>query len=203
MLPDLGWTEMLVIAVVLIVVIGPKDLPKVLRGFGRTMTSVRKMAGDFRKQFDDALKDAELDDVRQLAKDVRGLDPRNQIREALNPLGELGRDLNADIKKSIGDLEAPEKPKSAAAAALDDSGAKARQAQEAARTPRAKVLAPAEPGAPPSEPTKKTKADTAAKPKAAKPAKAESADKPVKPEKPAAKATAKPARKPAAKKGEA
>jgi len=41
MLPDFGWTELLVISVVLIVVIGPKDLPRVLRGFGKTMTSVR------------------------------------------------------------------------------------------------------------------------------------------------------------------
>ena len=57
---DIGWPEMLVVAVVLIVVVGPKDLPRMLRAFGRTTSKMRSMAGDFRKQFDEALKEAEL-----------------------------------------------------------------------------------------------------------------------------------------------
>lgn len=129
MLPDFGWTELLVISIVLIVVIGPKDLPKVLRGFGRTMTSVRQMAGDFRKQFDDALKEAELDEVRQLADDVRSLDPRKQIKEALDPLAEAGREIDADMKKAMGDTKLPELPKSPPQVGLDQAGAKARAAQ--------------------------------------------------------------------------
>ena len=133
MLPDFGWTELLVISIVLIVVIGPKDLPKVLRGFGRTMTSVRRMAGDFRKQFDDALREAELDDVRRLADDVRSLDPRRQIKDALDPLAEAGREINADMKKAMGDTRLPELPKSPPQAGLDAAGAKARAAQATGR----------------------------------------------------------------------
>lgn len=133
MLPDFGWTELLVISIVLIVVIGPKDLPKVLRGFGRTMTSVRRMAGDFRKQFDDALREAELDDVRRLADDVRSLDPRRQIKDALDPLAEAGREIDADMKKAMGDTRLPELPKSPPQAGLDAAGAKARVAQATGR----------------------------------------------------------------------
>ena len=133
MLPDFGWTELLVISIVLIVVIGPKDLPKVLRGFGRTMTSVRRMAGDFRKQFDDALREAELDDVRRLADDVRSLDPRRQIKDALDPLAEAGREIDADMKKAMGDTRLPELPKSPPQAGLDAAGAKARAAQATGR----------------------------------------------------------------------
>ena len=44
---EIGWTEMLVIAIVMIVVVGPKDLPKMLRQFGRTTSKLRVMAGDF------------------------------------------------------------------------------------------------------------------------------------------------------------
>ena len=55
---EVGWLELLVIAVVLIVVVGPKDLPGMLRTFGRVTTQLRRMAGDFRKQFDDALREA-------------------------------------------------------------------------------------------------------------------------------------------------
>ena len=112
MLPDFGWTELLVIAIVLIVVVGPKDLPRVVRGFSKSLGSMRKMAGDFRKQFDDALADAELDDLKTLTDDVRSMDPRNQIKEALNPLGEIGKDINDELKgvaKSIEEDTAPVK----------------------------------------------------------------------------------------------
>ena len=106
MLPDFGWTELLVIAIVLIVVVGPKDLPRVIRGFSKSLGSMRKMAGDFRKQFDDALSEAELDDLKTLASDVKSMDPRSKIKEALNPLGEIGKDINDELKgvaKSIED----------------------------------------------------------------------------------------------------
>ena len=64
---DVGWTEMLVIACVAIIVVGPKDLPKMLRAFGKSVASVKRMAGDFQRQFDDALRDAELSEVKDIA----------------------------------------------------------------------------------------------------------------------------------------
>ena len=77
---EIGWTEMLVIAVVMIVVVGPKDLPGMLRTFGKTTTKLRSMAGDFQKQFNEALKEAELDDVKKSVDSLRSLNPdrRNQ-----------------------------------------------------------------------------------------------------------------------------
>ncbi|RFC66369.1 twin-arginine translocase subunit TatB [Fulvimarina endophytica] len=100
MLPDIGWTEMLVIAVVLIVVVGPKDLPGMLRSFGRIMAQMRSMAGDFRKQLDDALKEAELDEVRKTVDDVRSLDPRRQVREAMKPMREIGDDIRSSVQSA-------------------------------------------------------------------------------------------------------
>jgi sec-independent protein translocase protein TatB len=64
---DVGWTEIVVIACVAIIVVGPKDLPRVLRTVGKTVGNLRRLAGDFQKQFDDALKDAELDEVKKMA----------------------------------------------------------------------------------------------------------------------------------------
>lgn len=61
---DIGWTELLLVAVVAIVVVGPKELPDMLRNLGRGMRAVRRMASDFQGQFNDALKEAELDEVR-------------------------------------------------------------------------------------------------------------------------------------------
>ena len=135
MLPDFGWTELLMIAIVLVVVVGPKDLPKMLRTFGKTTSSLRRMAGDFRKQFDEALKEAELEDVRTLAKDMKSLDPRNEIKDALNPLGKVGQELNEDLKRATRDLDKPEKSASATDTALKGAGDKARSAQAKAEKP--------------------------------------------------------------------
>lgn len=94
---EIGWSELLVIGVVLIVVVGPKDLPKMLRTFGRTTTHLRKMAGDFRKQFDEALREAELDEVRDSVKGLRSLDPRQEIRKALNPMKAMGDEIRSSL----------------------------------------------------------------------------------------------------------
>lgn len=98
---DLGWPEIMVIAIVLIVVVGPKDLPRMLRTFGRTTSKLRSMAGDFRKQFDEALQEAELDDVKSIVDDARKLDPRNEIRKHLNPLEQVGRDIRSGLDEAM------------------------------------------------------------------------------------------------------
>jgi sec-independent protein translocase protein TatB len=98
---EVGYSEILVIAIVLIVVVGPKDLPKMLRAFGRMMTKFRTVSGDFRRQFDEALREAELDEVRKTISDVRNLDPRNQLRDALNPLRAATGSLRSDVENAI------------------------------------------------------------------------------------------------------
>ncbi|PDT35044.1 twin-arginine translocase subunit TatB [Rhizobium sp. M10] len=97
---DIGWTELLVIAVVLIVVVGPKDLPPMLRAFGKMTQRARKVAGEFRAQFDEALREAELDDVRQTITDAQKLNPVNSLREAMNPLRQMGNEIKADLQKA-------------------------------------------------------------------------------------------------------
>jgi sec-independent protein translocase protein TatB len=83
---DIGWSELLVVAVVAIVVVGPKDLPPMMRALGRTLSKMRKMAGEFQGQFNEALKEAELDDVKKSFDELRGLNPMNDIKNSLNPL---------------------------------------------------------------------------------------------------------------------
>jgi len=95
---DIGWSEMLVIAVVLIVVVGPKDLPPMLRAFGKMTTKLRRTAGEFRAQFDEALREAELEDVSKTISSVRNFNPGSVVREAIKPLQEAGESVRADIK---------------------------------------------------------------------------------------------------------
>ncbi len=80
---DIGWTELLVVATVAILVVGPKDLPRMLRSFGRTMGQVRRMSNDFKRQFDDALREAErqsgLDETK---KDLQAMARANPVKDA-------------------------------------------------------------------------------------------------------------------------
>lgn len=105
---DIGWTELLVVAIVLIIVVGPKDLPPMLRAFGRTTTKLRKMANEFRGQFDEALREADLDDVRQTFSDARSLNPMNQIRDAVNPLRQTGNDIRKDLENTVKPIAVPD-----------------------------------------------------------------------------------------------
>ncbi|MFC6444833.1 Sec-independent protein translocase protein TatB [Shinella zoogloeoides] len=97
---DVGWTEILVIAIVLIIVVGPKDLPQMLRTFGRMVSKMRGMASDFRQQFDEALREADLDDVRKTIGEAQKLNPLNTIRDAVNPLRQMGDEIKSDLQKA-------------------------------------------------------------------------------------------------------
>jgi sec-independent protein translocase protein TatB len=110
---DIGWTEMLVIAVVMIVVVGPKDLPKMLRTFGRTTAKMRAMAGDFQKQFNEALREAELEDVKKSVDSLKSLNPAAEIRKQLNPLEKAAADVRSGLDAA---LKPTPKPADAAAA---------------------------------------------------------------------------------------
>jgi sec-independent protein translocase protein TatB len=62
---DIGWGEFVVIAVVALIVIGPKELPAVLRGIGQWTTKIRRMAAEFQGQFQEALREAEMADLKK------------------------------------------------------------------------------------------------------------------------------------------
>ncbi|MCB8836676.1 Sec-independent protein translocase protein TatB [Aurantimonas sp. VKM B-3413] len=136
---DIGWSELLVVAVVLVVVVGPKDLPGMLRTFGRTTKQLRAMAGDFRRQFDEALKEAELDDVRTTVNEMRELDPRRNLREALNPMRAIGDEIRSSLNTAT---KAPEPKVPDADEALTKDEAKASPAASPAPSAAAPAAQP-------------------------------------------------------------
>ncbi|RVD61814.1 twin-arginine translocase subunit TatB [Mesorhizobium sp. M2D.F.Ca.ET.185.01.1.1] len=212
---EVGWSELLVIAVVMIVVVGPKDLPNMLRTFGRTAAKLRAMAGDFQKQFNEALKEAELDDVKSSIDSLRSLNPMNEVRKQLNPFEQAAADVRAGVDtmmkpKPAADPTAPaaETPQLAEPlknGATDMPGGNASEAIPAApifpAMTDASVAAPVSEAAVPAQPAKKAtaKAKTAATTaKAAAASKAPAAKAPAKSSPAPAKAAA-PARKAAPK----
>jgi len=68
---DIGWSEMVVVGAVALVVIGPKDLPAALRQAGKWMGAVRRMAADFQGQVNEAMREAELDELRREVNNLK------------------------------------------------------------------------------------------------------------------------------------
>jgi sec-independent protein translocase protein TatB len=97
---EIGWTEILFVAIVAIFVLKPKDYPDALRSIGNFLTRARQMAGEFQSQFNDAMRDANLDDVRKTIdeiRDLKNMGPLNQVRESLTQFA----DETTSVKKSI------------------------------------------------------------------------------------------------------
>jgi sec-independent protein translocase protein TatB len=68
---DIGWSELLVIAIVAIVVVGPKELPKLLRSIGHYAGKLRRAASEFQHQFEEAMRESEVEEVKKAIESVR------------------------------------------------------------------------------------------------------------------------------------
>src|SRR3954451_15614776 len=96
---DIGWSELVVIAVVALIAIGPKELPGVLRMVGQYMGKIRKMASEFQGQFQEAMREAEMADLKKsmdemtdAAKGITDFDPLADVKKEIDsfssdPLG--------------------------------------------------------------------------------------------------------------------
>ena len=89
---DIGWSELLVIAVVALIAIGPKELPGVLRTIGQWMGKARRMAAEFQGHFNEAMREAEMADLKKSFDEVRdatsGLTRGNLMTRLTDTLGE-------------------------------------------------------------------------------------------------------------------
>ena len=99
---DIGWSELVVIAVVALIAIGPKELPGVLRMVGQWMGKARKMAAEFQGQFQEAMREAEMADLKKSF---------DEVKEAASGLasGNIMTSLQKDVSESlqIGDIDKP------------------------------------------------------------------------------------------------
>jgi sec-independent protein translocase protein TatB len=89
---DIGWSELVVIAVVALIAIGPKELPGVLRMVGQWMGKARKMAAEFQGQFQEAMREAEMADLKKSF---------DEVKEAAT--GFAGGNIMTSLQKDVGD----------------------------------------------------------------------------------------------------
>jgi sec-independent protein translocase protein TatB len=106
---DIGWSELLVIGVVALIVVGPKELPALLRTVGKYVGMMRRQAAEFRAQFDEAMREAEFDQIKKDVEKVKS--------EAESTFSEATRSVDAEISAARRDLDAT------AALATADPGA--------------------------------------------------------------------------------
>src|SRR5689334_15889683 len=86
---DLGWGELLVVGVVALVVLGPKELPNALRTVSNLTKTARKLAGEFQSGINEIVREAELEDARKAAESITKGSISEAIEKAIDPTGEM------------------------------------------------------------------------------------------------------------------
>ena len=124
---DIGWAELAIIGVIVLIVVGPKELPRVLRSAGQWAGKARKIAREFQNSLDDMIRESELDTVKKDIEKATKFDIKKDIENAIDPKGDVKRALETPA------ADAGEAP----AADADETGPTA--ATSASPTPSAKV----------------------------------------------------------------
>ena len=90
---DFGWSELMLIGIVALVVIGPKDLPKALRVAGFWVRKARTLSREFQSSVEQMVREAELDEMREQLKKASEINLDKEFREAVDPTGSLAESL--------------------------------------------------------------------------------------------------------------
>ncbi|MDJ0945233.1 MAG: Sec-independent protein translocase protein TatB [Kiloniellales bacterium] len=131
---DLGWSELAVVALVALIVVGPRELPEVLRTIGKWVRKARSMAREFQTSVDDMVREAELDEARKTMESARHLDIGKEIENSIDPTGSVKEEMaeldSAARRAAKGEDEVPpefreeETGADAAGATVEEAGDK-------------------------------------------------------------------------------
>lgn len=129
---DIGWVELSIVAMITIIVVGPKEIPRVLRTVTQVVRKLRGMASEFQSGIDELAREADLDDLKRDIEKTASKDIAGELEHSIDPTGEVTesvREIEAAVK------EEPEKiaqPQNVAEAI--QSGAASKPAEEDAET---------------------------------------------------------------------
>src|SRR5436190_10979255 len=151
MLLDFGWSELMLIGIVALVVIGPKDLPRALRVAGFWVRKARTLSREFQSSVEQMVREAELEEMRQNLKKATEFDIEKEFNKTIDPDGKLAESIRPpDIPDHFGEapktIAAPPEPELEPELPLPPPGepriAEATGSSEAAATPAPQAAVP-------------------------------------------------------------
>ena len=170
---DIGWSEMAIIMLLALIIIGPKDLPRVARTVGQWVRKGRMLAREFQTSLEDMAKEAELDDVKREIEKVGTTDLKKSVENAIDPGGDLKKAFDTSQgttgEETVGKAlngSAPSKPSSAKTSAPAKSDVS--QKTETSAQPSAPAPAASQSKEPPASSAKAKRTTAARKPAASK-----------------------------------
>ena len=86
---DIGWSEMAVVALIALIVMGPKELPKAMRSLAKWTRKARSMAREFQSGIDDMVREVDLEDARKAVESAKSFDVGKSVEETIDPTGDL------------------------------------------------------------------------------------------------------------------
>lgn len=92
---DLAWSELLVIGLVAVLVLGPKELPQAMRTFAKAIRKVRNLGSEFQGHFNEMLREAELDEVRKQVQKFSQTSLTEHVTNLVDPKGEITKEVNS------------------------------------------------------------------------------------------------------------
>jgi sec-independent protein translocase protein TatB len=101
LMPEVGFFEIVVVAVIALVVVGPKDLPRLMRMAGKAAAQARHMAGEFSAAFNQMARESEMEDMR---REIEALKRNNPVAEAKRAIDDAVRPVAAAVRDEADDL---------------------------------------------------------------------------------------------------
>ncbi|NEO17798.1 Sec-independent protein translocase protein TatB [Moorena sp. SIO3E8] len=151
---DIGWSEMMIVAVLALLVIGPKELPRTMRQVAHWFGKAKSLAREFQSGLDDIVREADLEDARKALNTTRNFSPNKMLSDAIDPTGSVTDEIK-DVEKTA---------KSAPESSGSDSASNEEGAAQATIVKQPANIAPAHSLTPPAEGTDSSTVAEVAKP---------------------------------------
>jgi len=119
---DIGWSEMAVVVVIALLVLGPKQLPEALKTVTKFARQARRYARDFRSGIDNIVREAELEEAREALKSVKSTNPAKALSDIIDPTGEVDEEMR-DLETTARKAAAPDRLEEKASSKPEEAGA--------------------------------------------------------------------------------
>ncbi len=145
---DIGWSEMAMIALIALIVMGPKELPKAMRSVAKWARKARSLAREFQSGIDDMIREADVEDARQAFDATKTLDIGKVIEDTVDPTGSLREEAKElrDTAQSAGSSETEAEAEGSDAGETTGSVPPESEIEEAGAQPEPQLEPGLEPG---------------------------------------------------------